>query len=58
VAGRGAATWAQPVQSRHGVIHPLAARDHPETYIGTEPAQGWIETEPVGGTHNYAAVPS
>ena len=46
----GARRLGAAAQPRH-VIHPSLLAT-PETYIGTERAQGWINW-PVGGTHNY-----
>ncbi len=41
---------AQP----HNVVVPSNAAT-PETYLGTERAQGWIDGEPIAGTHSYIA---
>jgi cytochrome c biogenesis protein CcdA/thiol-disulfide isomerase/thioredoxin len=51
VAAGGAA--ARPV----GAITP-SAQTSPETYLGTERAQGWLAGEPRSGRHRYAAPPA
>jgi len=39
----------------HDVIVPSDAAITPETYLGTARAAGWIDSEPLLGTHTYSA---
>ena len=49
-----------PAARPRGVVRP-SARTTPETYLGTERAQGWLRGEPLAGTRSYtrptAALP-
>ncbi len=49
----GQATPTGMAQPKNVVVPTNAAT--PETYLGTERAQGWIDGEPLSGSHTYVA---